>query len=62
MLRRVSPPPRRTAPPIEHGPLRVEPATRRVFLDGEELSLTQREFDLLAYLATHPAASTRATS
>jgi len=42
------------APPIEHGPLRVEPATRRVFLDGEELSLTQREFDLLAYLAARP--------
>ena len=41
-------------PPIEHGPLRVEPATRRVFLDGEEISLTQREFDLLAYLAAHP--------
>jgi DNA-binding response OmpR family regulator len=41
-------------PPIEHGPLRVEPATRRVFLDGEELSLTQREFDLLAYLAARP--------
>ncbi len=41
-------------PPIEHGPLRVEPATRRAFLDGEELSLSQREFDLLAYLAAHP--------
>jgi DNA-binding response OmpR family regulator len=41
-------------PPIEHGPLRVEPATRRVFVDGEELSLTQREFDLLAYLAARP--------
>jgi DNA-binding response OmpR family regulator len=41
-------------PPIEHGPLRVEPATRRVYLDGNELSLTQREFDLLAYLAAHP--------
>jgi len=53
VLRRVSPPDEE-APPIEHGPLRVEPATRRVFLDGEELSLTQREFDLLAYLAAHP--------
>ena len=41
-------------PAIEHGPLRIEPATRRVFLDGAELSLTQREFDLLAYLAAHP--------
>jgi two-component system response regulator ResD len=42
------------APPIERGPLRIEPATRRVFLDGGELSLTQREFDLLAYLADRP--------
>ncbi len=55
VMRRVSPPvEEEDAPPIEHGPLRVEPATRRVFLDGEELSLTQREFDLLAYLAMHP--------
>ncbi len=53
VLRRVSPPDEE-APPIEHGPLRIEPATRRVILDGEELSLTQREFDLLAHLAAHP--------
>jgi two-component system, OmpR family, response regulator ResD len=56
VMRRVSPPDEeeKAAPPIEHGPLRVEPATRRVFLDGEELSLTMREFDLLAYLAARP--------
>jgi DNA-binding response OmpR family regulator len=54
VMRRVSPPPEEEEAPIEHGPLRVEPATRRVFLDGEELSLTQREFDLLAYLAARP--------
>src|SRR5215218_305982 len=55
VMRRVSPSPEDDAtPPIEHGPLRVEPATRQVFLDGEELSLTQREFDLLAYLAARP--------
>jgi DNA-binding response OmpR family regulator len=56
VLRRVSPLEEKDeeAPPIEHGPLRVEPATRRVFLEGKELSLTQREFDLLAYLAAHP--------
>ncbi len=55
VMRRVSPPADEdAAPPIEHGPLRIEPATRRVFLDGEELSLTQREFDLLAYLAARP--------
>ncbi|HEV7769811.1 MAG TPA: response regulator transcription factor [Solirubrobacterales bacterium] len=56
VLRRVSPPAGEgdVEPPIEHGPLRVEPATRAVRLDGEELSLTQREFDLLAYLAARP--------
>ena len=56
VMRRVSPPAEENeaVPPIEHGPLRVEPATRRVFLDGEELSLTMREFDLLAYLAARP--------
>jgi DNA-binding response OmpR family regulator len=56
VMRRVSPPSEELeeAPPIEHGPLRVEPATRRVFLDGEELTLTQREFDLLAYLVERP--------
>ena len=53
VLRRVSPPDAE-APPIVHGPLRVEPATRRVLLDGETLALTVREFDLLAHLAAHP--------
>ncbi len=53
VLRRVSPPDEE-APPIKHGPLRIEPASRRVLLDGEELMLTMREFDLLAYLAMHP--------
>jgi two-component system, OmpR family, response regulator ResD len=41
-------------PPIEVGPLRIEPSSRRVFLDGEEIALTMREFDLLAFLAAHP--------
>jgi DNA-binding response OmpR family regulator len=53
VLRRVAPP-SDEAPPIERGTLRVEPATRRVFLDGQEIFLTQREFDLLAHLAEHP--------
>lgn len=55
VMRRVSPADEEAAaPPIEHGTLRVEPATRRVFLDGSELDLTMREFDLLAYLADRP--------
>jgi two-component system response regulator ResD len=53
VLRRVSPP-ADEQPPIEQGSLRLEPASRRVFVDGEELSLTQREFDLLAHLAANP--------
>ncbi len=39
--------------PIEVGALRIDPSMRTVSLDGEEVSLTQREFDLLAYLAAH---------
>src|SRR4051794_17390186 len=35
------------------GPLRVEPAARRAFLDGTELSLSRKEFDLLAELIAH---------
>ncbi|HSS04692.1 MAG TPA: response regulator transcription factor [Solirubrobacterales bacterium] len=54
VLRRASPPADAEMEPIEHGPLRIEPASRTVTLAGEELSLTQREFDLLAYLAAHP--------
>ncbi|MGE5407922.1 MAG: response regulator transcription factor [Syntrophothermus sp.] len=53
VLRRVAPP-SSEAPPIERGPLRIEPAGRRVYLDGEEVALTQREFDLLAHLAASP--------
>jgi two-component system response regulator ResD len=55
VLRRVTPAPaREDMPPIVHGPLRVEPAGRRVFLDGEEIMLTMREFDLLAFFAENP--------
>ena len=54
VLRRVSPPAAEATAPIEVGPLRIDPAMRTVTLEGEELSLTQREFDLLAYLAANP--------
>lgn len=54
VLRRVSPPAEAEPEPIVHGPLRIEPASRTVSLSGEEISLTQREFDLLAYLAARP--------
>jgi two-component system, OmpR family, response regulator ResD len=54
VLRRTTPPRPEDQPPIVHGPLRVEPASRRVFLDGEEIMLTMREFDLLAFFAENP--------
>jgi len=38
------------------GRLAVDPRTRRVHLDGAELQLTAKEFDLLAYLASDPGA------
>lgn len=56
VLRRISPPPAGddAPPPIEVGALRIDPGMRTVTLDGEAVSLTQREFDLLAFLAMHP--------
>jgi len=40
--------------PIVHGPLTIDQAGRSVVLDGEELPLTQREFELLRFLAARP--------
>ena len=40
--------------PLELGDVRIEPETRRTFVRGEEAALTQREFDLLLFLARHP--------
>jgi two-component system response regulator ResD len=41
-------------PPLAVGPLVVDVGAHRVTLDGREVALTQREFDLLAFLARHP--------
>jgi DNA-binding response OmpR family regulator len=40
--------------PIVHGPLRIDQAARTVTLAGEELPLTQREYELLRHLAARP--------
>jgi two-component system, OmpR family, response regulator ResD len=40
--------------PIELSDMTIDVAARRVFVRGEEVSLTQREFDLLLFLARHP--------
>ena len=39
--------------PIAVGELRIDVALREVSLGGAQLTLTRREFDLLAYLAAH---------
>lgn len=40
--------------PIVRGPLCIQIAERQVLLNGIELDLTPKEFDLLALLAAHP--------
>jgi two-component system response regulator ResD len=51
---------RRTAPGeqdaqvLDFGELVIDPAARSVHVRGDEVELTQREFDLLLFLARHP--------
>ncbi len=40
--------------PIVVGGLCIDPAARQVTLDGDEVDLARKEFDLLAYLASRP--------
>jgi DNA-binding response OmpR family regulator len=53
VLRRMDTSPEADAPLTFDG-LHIDPAGRRVRLDGAEVQLTQREFDLLLFLARHP--------
>jgi DNA-binding response OmpR family regulator len=46
----------RAAPELEHGPLRLDPAKRRAFLDGQEVALSAREFAVLEALLERPGA------
>jgi DNA-binding response OmpR family regulator len=41
-------------PPLRFDGLEIDVAGRRALRDGEELELTQREFELLLFLARHP--------
>lgn len=52
VLRRASPELADEA--ITVGELRIEPASRRVVLGDTDVDLTPKEFDLLAFLSTHP--------
>jgi len=39
---------------LTHGPLRIEQGARTATLEGEELHLTPKEYELLALFAAHP--------
>jgi DNA-binding response OmpR family regulator len=54
VLRRNEPDDDGPEPPLHFGELEIDPSGRRVLVDGEEVVLTQREFDLLLFLARHP--------
>jgi DNA-binding response OmpR family regulator len=55
VLRRAAPPPAPPGPEMHtDGELVVDVARRLATMDGAELALTVREFDLLAYLLIHP--------
>ncbi len=56
VLRRAQPDAAASAPAtvLAHGPLRLDTAARTATLGGRPLSLTAREFDLLAFLMRHP--------
>jgi DNA-binding response OmpR family regulator len=50
-----------TPQPVQSGRLEVDVAARRARMDGQELDLTVREFDLLAFFVSNPGrAFTRA--
>ena len=53
VLRRVDTAPANEAP-LQCSDMTIEPASRRVHVRGEEIQLTQREFDVLVFLARHP--------
>jgi DNA-binding response OmpR family regulator len=61
VLRRVQAP---TAAPVsvqEIGRLSIDRRAQRIHLDGEEITFTAKEFDVLAYLAEDPGAVRRRT-
>lgn len=41
---------------VDHGPLRIDATTREATLDGRQVDLTRKEFDLLHLLASQPGA------
>ncbi|MDT3397080.1 response regulator transcription factor [Streptomyces sp. B1866] len=53
VMRRVQAKPQ-TAKVISHGSLRIDVGLREVSLEGREVDVTRKEFDLLCLLASHP--------
>ena len=53
VLRRMDTSPGRESA-IELSDMTIDPASRQVHVRGEEVQLTQREFDVLLFLARHP--------
>jgi DNA-binding response OmpR family regulator len=54
ILRRLDKRGDRQQPLMVFDDLTIDPSARRVALDGQEIVLTQREFELLLFLARHP--------
>ncbi len=54
VMRRVNPSALSRTPSVTAGPLRIEAATREVWLDQRRIDLTRKEFDLLLHLAQRP--------
>ncbi len=54
ILQRTSPPEAESERPLEYAGLRLDPRSRSVSVDGESVSLTAKEFDLLWFLLRHP--------
>jgi two-component system, OmpR family, response regulator ResD len=53
VLRRVDKPGGDDVGILEVGDIRIDPVARQVFARGEEILLTQREFDVLLFMARH---------
>jgi two-component system, OmpR family, response regulator ResD len=54
VLRRVEKPVEGEDSVLELGDIRIDPVARQAFARDEEIPLTQREFDVLLFLARHP--------
>lgn len=54
LLRRSQPPPSIEAGAIEYGPLKINPSTHEVIVDGRMVMLTDSEYQLLVLLARRP--------